>query len=278
MPQLIKKPPKDCKTDPVQARRHHGTESHRQLTESARQHGILQPPGIRPTGEVVWGTGRVLAAIAAGLEEILVAVLDAPMTEAEYQVLTLTENFVRADLTPIEQVDGVEAVAKLNPDWSNKEIASRVSVDPSMVTRLRAVAACPITYAALADGRLKGVTDAYQVAKAPADQKAGLLALRVSGSTRDAMAAYGRKKRAEHSEEPPKEKSARIRIPLAINTDELKVNGTVTVASLPGEEIDLDAARDLLTEALRALNDAKKRKLTAKTFARAMKDIAASGG
>jgi hypothetical protein len=92
------------------------------------------------------------------------------------------------------------------------------------------------------------------------------------------MDSQVRRQRAEKSGESPKEKSARIKIPLAINTDELTVNGTVTVASLPGEEIDLDAARDLLTQALKALNDAKKRGITAKTFARAMKDMAEAGG
>ncbi len=58
----------------------------------------------------------------------------------------------------------------------------------------------------------------------------------------------------------------------------MTANGIVTVAGMPGDDIDLESAEDLLLQALKALKDAKKRGITAKTFARAMRDIAGTSG
>jgi hypothetical protein len=56
--------------------------------------------------------------------------------------------------------------------------------------------------------------------------------------SRDALKEAVKKERAA-SDTPP-ERTARIKIPLAVSTDELSVNGTVTVAGLPGEEVGFD--------------------------------------
>jgi hypothetical protein len=74
----------------------------------------------------------------------------------------------------------------------------------------------------------------------------------------------------------PKEKTARVKIPLAVSTDGYGAAGTVTIASLPGSEIDFEAVENLLKEALKAVRDAIKRKLDIKTFQAAMKDIASA--
>lgn len=259
MLQLITKPVLFCKLDPSQAKRHSGTEAHRRLIDSIRQHGILQAPGLRPDGSLVWGTGRVLAAIEAGLKEIQVVVLDTPMTEAQCRVLNLTENFIRAELKPIEQVDGVDELVRLNPELSNKEIADLLALDPSMVTRLRAVANCPIARTALAEGKLTGIADAYAVAKTPEEQKAALLALKLSGATRDQLEIAGRK--------------ARTTTPTAVRLSRIPVRlpGGVSVV-ISGNELSLDDAIDHLSDALKSARKARAEGLTAKSWTAAMKD------
>jgi ParB family transcriptional regulator, chromosome partitioning protein len=259
MLQLVTKPVLFCKIEPSQAKRHIGTEAHRRLIDSIRQHGILQAPGIRPDGPVVWGTGRVLAAIEAGLKEIQVVVLDTPMTEAQYRVLNLTENFIRAELKPIEQVDGVEELARLNPELSNKEIADLLALDPSMVTRLRAVAKCPTARTALAEGKVSGIADGYIVAKAPEEQKATFLAMKLSGATRDQLEQAGRKARATT---PPAAKLSRIPV---------RLPGGVNVV-ISGNALSLDDVIDHLSEALKSARKARSEGLTAKSWTAAMKD------
>jgi ParB family chromosome partitioning protein len=258
MPHATTKPIEFCIPDPIQAKRHAGTESHRQLIESVRRYGILQPPGLRPCGKAAWGTGRILAAIANDFKEIPVVILDTPMTEAEYRALTLTENFIRSDLTPIEQVDGVEEYARLNSGLPNKEIAANLSLGASVVTRLRAIAACPIAHAALANGTLKGISDAYAVAKAPEAEKASLLSLRQSGASRDDIEKAARKSRTR---EKPAVRLSRVRIAMPHNA-------SVVVS---GSNLGMPEVVELLTESLKEARKAAEQ-YDVKTFQSMMRD------
>ncbi len=260
MPQITMKPIEFCKPDPVQAKRHAGTDAHRQLTESVRRLGILQAPGVRPSGEAVWGTGRILAAIAAGCKEIPVVILDKPMTEAEFRALTLTENLIRSDPTPIEQVDGVEEYAQLNAGVPNKELAERLSLNASVVTRLRTIAACPIAHRALAEGKLKGISDAYAVAKAPEAEKAGLLALRQAGASRDAIEQAARKSRVRGT---PAIRLSRVKIAMPRGASVL----------ISGRDLSMPEVVELLTETLKEARKAAEQ-YDVKTFQSMMRDKA----
>lgn len=186
------------------------------------------------------------------------------MTEAEYRALTLTENLIRSDLAPIEQVDGVDEFAKLNPGLSNKELAERVSLNPSVVTRLRAIAACPIAHAALAEGRLKGISDAYTVAKAPDAQKAELLALRASGASRDQIDQAARKQRKAAT---PQVRAKRVVCPLPSGV-------SVTVS---GPELSLEDLIEALGEAQKEAKKAREQNLDVKTWQRVMHDKSRAG-
>ena len=87
MPEITMKP--IGVANPIQSRPNDtlGTEAHRQLIESVRLHGILQPPGVRPNGEAVWGTGRIWLPSPLNSRRFLVVILDKEMTEAEYRGL-----------------------------------------------------------------------------------------------------------------------------------------------------------------------------------------------
>ncbi len=80
-----------------------------ELTESIRQHGILQPLSVRRVGtsyELIAGERRLRAAIRAGLTEIPCIVMQ--MTDKESAMTALVENLQRQDLDFIEEAQGID--------------------------------------------------------------------------------------------------------------------------------------------------------------------------
>jgi ParB/RepB/Spo0J family partition protein len=267
MPHPLTVPPESLELDPAQVARHEGTDSLRLLTESVALHGILQPvgvvPGVSKSLRVVFGNGRVLAALAAKLKEVPIVVLDPKTLKGGTAVLTMVENLVRSDFTVSQVVDGVEELKRLHPEWSNQVVASHISVDPSMVTRWVAIGKCPIARGALADGRLKGVSDAHTIAVAPPEQKESLLALKLSGATRDELARVARKGRIKDAPESAV-KTAKIKAVLP--------SGYTVTVSGPG--VSLEDAAEALADTIKELKRARELGYTAKTFAAALADKA----
>jgi len=85
-----------------------------ELSESIKQHGIIQPITVRklPTGyyQIIAGERRWRAARMAGLTEVPVNIIEADdKTAAE---LALVENLQRADLNPVEEARGYQRLIK----------------------------------------------------------------------------------------------------------------------------------------------------------------------
>lgn len=94
---------------PEQMRRRFPPDSMRELTESIRRHGVLQPVLVRriPDGfELIAGERRWRAARQAGLERIP-AVVRHNAGDDEVLLLGLIENLQRDDLDPIEEARGI---------------------------------------------------------------------------------------------------------------------------------------------------------------------------
>ena len=75
----------------------------KELADSIRQYGVIQPLVVRPKGtryEIVAGERRWRAARLAGLKEVPVVIRD--YGDAEKAAVTLIENVQREDLNPIE--------------------------------------------------------------------------------------------------------------------------------------------------------------------------------
>ena len=90
-----------------QPRKNFDEESLEELTDSIRQHGVLQPILVRKKGmqyEIVAGERRYQAAKRAGLEEIPVVIRD--ISDDDVLKLALIENLQREDLDPIEEAQG----------------------------------------------------------------------------------------------------------------------------------------------------------------------------
>lgn len=87
----------------------------KELVESIRAHGILQPLIVRAqeTGwEIVAGHRRWKAAVKAGLKEVPCIV--AQLSDQDAKVAQITENLMRKDLTPIEEAQAFKALQEGN--------------------------------------------------------------------------------------------------------------------------------------------------------------------
>jgi ParB family chromosome partitioning protein len=108
----------------TQPRRYFDTEALKQLTESIKQHGILQPLLVRPVDdgkhEVVAGERRYRAATELALKEVPVVIKELD-DNAAFQ-LALVENLLREDLNPVEETEGILQLLSLKLGRSVEEI------------------------------------------------------------------------------------------------------------------------------------------------------------
>jgi ParB family chromosome partitioning protein len=122
------------KKNPHQPRSRMDRAGLRELAESIRTHGIIQPLIVKPEGnafQLIAGERRLEAARMAGLEEVPVVLRHAD--EGATLVLALIENLQRKDLNPLEAASGYR---KLAHDFglSHDEIARQVGKSRSAIT------------------------------------------------------------------------------------------------------------------------------------------------
>ena len=105
-----------------------------QLSESIREHGVIQPIVLKNEGKtysIVAGERRWRAAKHAGLKEIPAIVME--LTDKEVLEISLIENIQREDLNPIEEA---KAYRKLIDEFQLKqeELATRIGKSRTAVT------------------------------------------------------------------------------------------------------------------------------------------------
>ncbi|MBW4505086.1 MAG: ParB/RepB/Spo0J family partition protein [Scytonematopsis contorta HA4267-MV1] len=109
---------------PTQPRRYFDSEALKQLTESIKQHGILQPLLVRLVDkdkhELVAGERRYRAALEIGLKEVPVVIRELD-DNAAFQ-LALIENLLREDLNPVEETEGILQLLALKLGRNIEEI------------------------------------------------------------------------------------------------------------------------------------------------------------
>lgn len=99
------------RTNPHQPRRHFSHESIKELAESIREVGILQPLVVREAGrgfEIIAGERRFRAAKETELEKVPVLIREAG--ESQSMQLALVENLQREDLNPLETASAYQAL------------------------------------------------------------------------------------------------------------------------------------------------------------------------
>ena len=122
--------------NPAQPRTQFDPASIRELADSIRERGVLQPVLLRPAGDryqLVAGERRFLAAQEAGFNSIPAIVR--PLTDRESLLIALIENVQRENLNP---VDEARAYYRLAAEYGlpHEEIAKRVGKDRSTVSNI----------------------------------------------------------------------------------------------------------------------------------------------
>ena len=123
----------DISPNPVQPRRHFDEEALRELSDSIRSYGILNPLTVRlrcGKYELVAGERRLRAAKLAGLTEVPCILMDVNMEDAG--LLALVENLQRKDLDYLEEAEGLRRLIRMF-GLSQEEAARRIGKSQSAV-------------------------------------------------------------------------------------------------------------------------------------------------
>lgn len=97
------------RTNPYQPRKIFDEAALQELSESIKEHGILQPVVVRKVGthfELVVGERRFRAAKLAKMKEVPAIVKD--LNDQQMMELAILENLQREDLTPIEEAEAYQ--------------------------------------------------------------------------------------------------------------------------------------------------------------------------
>ncbi len=130
---VLKLPIESIQRDSLQPRRHFDEEKLRELTESIKAQGLLQPILVRKEGSgyrIIAGERRWRASQAAGLHEIPAIVRE--VSEAQAFELALVENLQRADLNPMEEADGYRRLVE-EFGLTQEQVSQRVGKERSTV-------------------------------------------------------------------------------------------------------------------------------------------------
>jgi ParB family transcriptional regulator, chromosome partitioning protein len=130
-------------------------ESLRELAESIKVQGVMQPVLVRPVGdgyEIIAGERRVRAAAIAGLHEVPVIIRQVPDNAA--LAMALIENIQREDLNPLEEAHGVQRLIR-EFDFTHEQAAQAIGRSRSATSNLLRLTnlAAPVQQMVL-DGKL----------------------------------------------------------------------------------------------------------------------------
>lgn len=105
----------------------------KQLSESIRQHGVVQPIIVKKEDEfyrIVAGERRWRAARMAGLATIPVVIKD--LTDKQIMEIALIENLQREDLNPIEEAEAYDRLIKEH-DMTQEQLSENVGKSRSAI-------------------------------------------------------------------------------------------------------------------------------------------------
>jgi ParB family chromosome partitioning protein len=135
----------DILPNPDQPRKDFDEEKLKELADSIKEHGLLQPILVKPDGNqyyIIAGERRYRAAELAGLDRISCIVRDC--TDQEMTEKALIENIQRSDLSPVEE--GL-AYARLMNEYglTQEQVAKRVGKGrPTIANLLRIIQLPPL--------------------------------------------------------------------------------------------------------------------------------------
>jgi ParB family chromosome partitioning protein len=173
----------------------------RELTESIREKGVLEPLLVRyvpreDAYHIISGERRYHASRAAGLREV--PCIEKIADDAETLEIALIENLQRKDLTAFEEAEGLARLAE-QFDYTHDDIAKKISRARSSVTETLAL--CAITGAVRQRCLEHGIISKsllLQVARQPTERKMLEMVERIArgGMNRDQARAERREEKS----------------------------------------------------------------------------------
>lgn len=141
--------------NPFQPRRDFDDEEMQSLSDSIREHGLLQPIAVRRVGdryEIIAGERRLRAATKAGFERVPCQVKEAD--DRRMAELAIVENVQRKDLNPLEKAASFQDYLR-RYGGTQEELAARLKINRSTVANLIRLLELPAAVQqAVREGRL----------------------------------------------------------------------------------------------------------------------------
>jgi ParB/RepB/Spo0J family partition protein len=162
------------KPNPHQPRKRFESQGLEELAASVRERGVLQPLVVRPLGDdaysIVVGERRHRAAVLAGLEEVPVLVRECSDEQAYLDALI--ENLQRANLSDDEEAEAY--IGLLRQGHSVRQIAAKLGIAPSKVSRVARVYENPVLADAMVAGQITR-SEAQELLSAPREEQPRLV-------------------------------------------------------------------------------------------------------
>ena len=125
------------------------------LSESIKEHGVLQAIIVRPIGdkyEIIAGERRYKASVLAGLKTIPSIILD--LNDKDSAEIALIENVQRRDLTPIEEAISIKKILDMGY-ITQEQLAEKLGKSQSAIAnKIRLLNLCDEVQEALMDGKI----------------------------------------------------------------------------------------------------------------------------
>jgi ParB family chromosome partitioning protein len=136
---LLSVSPEEIAPNPRQPRKHFDEEALKELADSIRSVGLLQPLAVRSledgTYELISGERRLRACKLAGMKTVPVVLLQAD--DREQQIMALVENMQRQNLSPVEEAASLAEILECTGE-SQSALAKRLGrSQASVANKLR---------------------------------------------------------------------------------------------------------------------------------------------
>jgi len=142
-------------TNPNQPRKYFDEDALKDLAESIKHYGIIQPLILLQTGErylIIAGERRFRAAKLAGLTVVPAVIKE--LTNQEVQEIALIENLQREDLNPIEAAEAIQELM-VSHNLTQEQVASKIGKSrPGITNTLRLLTLEKPVIDMVRDGRL----------------------------------------------------------------------------------------------------------------------------
>lgn len=140
---ILEIPIKDIRSNPHQPREYFDEESLKELSESIKEHGLIEPIIVKKSikgYDLVAGERRTKAASLAGLTTIPAIIKD--FTDQQMMEIALIENIQREDLSPIEEATAYKNYIDAT-GLTQEEVANKFGKSRSYITNLLGLLSLP---------------------------------------------------------------------------------------------------------------------------------------